>query len=169
MDIVGYSRMATDDQHRRLRALQEIVRATQDFRRLDGSDRLIRIPTGDGMALVFFDTPVTAVTCAVEIARRVKQQGDVPLRIGVNSGPVYRIADINSNVNVAGEGINFAQRVMDCGDEGHLQLTKNVADVLRNLTSTAMKIGYGAGSALRQHLRDLPGALDAALAGGIRH
>jgi class 3 adenylate cyclase len=132
MDIVGYSKLLMDQQKEGLRKLQEVVLATDECRRAQ-KDNLIRLPTGDGMALVFFGDPEAPVRCAVEISRALRAQLDIELRMGVHSGLVYHIADINTNMNVAGGGINIAQRVMDCGDSGHILLSKRVADDLGQL------------------------------------
>ena len=132
MDIVGYSKSLIDQQRGRLRRLQEIVLATQECQSTNAGD-LIRLPTGDGMALVFFGDPEAPVRCAVEVSRALKSEPEIELRSGVHSGLVYRIADVNTNMNVAGGGINVAQRVMDCGDSGHIILSKRVADDLGQL------------------------------------
>lgn len=133
-DIVGYSRLATDTQQTMLRQLQRIVRGTEEFQRAQREDRLIRLPTGDGMALAFFVDPESPVRCAVAISKALQAHPDIHLRMGMNAGPVYRVKDINGNWNVAGEGINIAQRVMDCGDAGHVLVSKVLTDVLRQLT-----------------------------------
>ncbi len=127
MDIVSYSTLPMDDQEHVLRDLQEKVRSNQEFIAAQMEDRLIRLPTGDGMALVFFKDAEAPVRCALDLARNL---GEMKLRMGINSGPVYRVADINANHNVAGAGINMAQRVMDCGDAGHILVSKATADVL---------------------------------------
>lgn len=137
MDIVGYSRLTMDQQTKTIGQLQEIVRATAAFRRAQSQRRLISLPTGDGMALVFFTDPTAPVECAAEIARALKSQSPFGLRMGVHTGPVYRVADINTNMNVAGGGINIAQRVMDCGDAGHILLSKAAADMLCQLDAWA--------------------------------
>ncbi len=134
MDLVGYSTLAIDRQASLLQQLQEIVKSTPEFQRAQAANRLIRLPTGDGMALVFFQDPIAPVQCALNIARALKSRPDIKLRMGVHSGPVSRIADINANKNIAGGGINFAQRVMDCGDAGHILLSQNVAEVLSQLS-----------------------------------
>ena len=132
-DIVGYSKLMIDQQSERLQELQEIVRNTQEFQRAQAANQLLRLPTGDGMALSFFGDPEAPVRCAVEISRALKNNPAIKLRMGVHSGLVYRIADINANMNVAGGGINTAQRVMDVGDDGHILLSKRVADDLGQL------------------------------------
>ena len=134
MDVVGYSRMPTDIQQETLRRLQQIVRSGNEFRNAQQQKRLISLPTGDGMALAFFTDPEGCVRCAVEITRALQGQDAIPMRMGMHAGPVYRVEDINANQNVAGEGINIAQRVMDCGDAGHILVSKSLADVLRQLT-----------------------------------
>lgn len=132
MDLVGYSTLLIDEQRMRLRTLQEMVLATVECRNTNARD-LIRLPTGDGMALVFFGDPEAPVRCATEISRALREETDLKLRLGVHSGLVYRVADINTNLNVTGGGINTAQRVMDCGDHGHILVSKRVADDLGQL------------------------------------
>ena len=131
-DIVGYSKLAIDQQSEVLRTLNEVVRGTDQFQRADASGKLLRIPTGDGMVLVFFTHPQDPADCAVQIARRLKGHPDVPLRMGIHSGPVNRVSDVNERSNVAGAGINIGQRVMDCGDAGHILVSKRVAEDLDN-------------------------------------
>ena len=133
-DIVGYSKLPMDLQRSYLHQFQEVVRNTAAFRQAHAADQLISLPTGDGMALAFFGDPMAAVHCAVEISRGLKQYPHIKLRMGVNTGPVYHVADINANRNVAGGGINIAQRVMDCGDAGHILVSQNMADVLLQLS-----------------------------------
>jgi serine/threonine protein kinase/tetratricopeptide (TPR) repeat protein/TolB-like protein len=133
-DIVGYSKLPMDEQQKQLRRLQTIVRETREFSRARSQDQLISLPTGDGMALVFFGEPESAARCALELGEQLRRSPEINLRIGLNSGPVYRLADINANRNVAGGGINIAQRIMDCGDAGHILVSKSVADVLGELT-----------------------------------
>jgi class 3 adenylate cyclase len=137
MDIVGYSKLLIDEQTARLQELQDTVRNTQEFQRAQAADQLLRLPTGDGMALSFFGDPESPVRCAVEISRALRTHPDLRLRMGVNRGLVYRINDITENLNIAGGGINFAQRVMDCGDAGHILLSKRVADDLGQLSRWA--------------------------------
>ncbi|HLL75066.1 MAG TPA: AAA-like domain-containing protein [Pyrinomonadaceae bacterium] len=133
-DIVGYSRLPMDRQTRVLQELYDIVRATEEYRRAV-QGQIISLPTGDGMALVFFGDPETALRCAVEIGRALRRTPSLQLRMGVHSGPVYRVDDINTNMNVAGGGINMAQRVMDCGDAGHILVSRRVADDLLQLST----------------------------------
>ena len=135
MDIVSYSTLPMDHQQRVLHELQEAVRSTPEFVRAQSKDHLLRLPTGDGMALVFFVDPEAPVRCALELSRSLRDHPDIKLRMGIHSGPVYRIADINANLNVAGGGINLAQRVMDCSDGGHILVSKAAADVLRQVGS----------------------------------
>ena len=134
MDIVAYSKLPMDEQQKVLRLLQESVRGTQEFARAQAKDELIRLPTGDGMALVFFTDPEAPVRCALELSHTLRDHPEIPLRMGIHSGPVYRVADINANRNVAGGGTNIAQRVMDCGDAGHILVSGAVAEVLRQLS-----------------------------------
>jgi len=135
MDIVGYSSFRMDEQQKLLRQLQSVVRETHEFARARSQDQLISLPTRDGMALVFFGEPESAVRCAVELGHQLRHFPEIQLRMGLNSGPVYRVADINANRNVAGGGINIAQRVMDCGDAGHILVSESVADVLGQLSA----------------------------------
>jgi class 3 adenylate cyclase len=134
-DIVAYSRLPMDRQEQALLRLQEAVRATQEFKRAQISDQLIRLPTGDGMALVFFGDVAAPVRCALELHRILRQWPEMKLRMGIHTGPVYRVEDINAARNVAGGGINIAQRVMDCGDAGHILISKSVADVLDQVST----------------------------------
>ncbi|HEY1241359.1 MAG TPA: adenylate/guanylate cyclase domain-containing protein [Bryobacteraceae bacterium] len=135
MDIVGYSKFATDEQTRLIHKLHKAVRNSPSFQQLQHGDDLIRLPAGDGMALVFFRDPVLAAKCAMEIAAECKPDPQLLLRMGINSGPVYRVSDINSQTNVAGAGINDAQRVMSCAQDGQILLSKSTADVLLNLST----------------------------------
>jgi serine/threonine protein kinase/tetratricopeptide (TPR) repeat protein len=133
-DIVAYSRQPMDQQEKMLRKLQHIVRNTTEFAKAQASDQLICLPTGDGMALVFFGDPEAPVRCASELSRALRQQV-MKLRMGIHSGPVYRVADINANRNVAGGGINIAQSVMDCGDAGHILVSGMVAEILGQVST----------------------------------
>ena len=130
IDIDGYSKLLIDEQRERLQALNEIVRNTAQFRSSDANGMLVRIPTGDGMALIFRDTVEAPLRCAVEISQAVKTHPEIQLRIGIHSGPVSEVADVNERTNIAGAGIDIAQRVMDCGDAGHILLSKHVAEDL---------------------------------------
>jgi len=133
LDIVAYSRLPMEQQAGVLHRLQELVRQTPEFPRAQKTHRLITLPTGDGMALVFFNDPEAPARCAVELAQAIRAEPGLELRMGIHTGPVYRVADINANRNVAGGGINLAQRVMDCGDGGHILVSQSVADVLGHL------------------------------------
>src|SRR5438552_8148959 len=131
IDIVAYSKMATDDQRAAIEKLNQIVQSTDEFRQAESENRLIKLATGDGMALIFYHSPEDPVECALEISRAIKEQhSNLRLRMGVNSGPVSGVVDVNGRANVAGAGINTAQRVMDCGDAGHILLSKRVAEDL---------------------------------------
>jgi TolB-like protein/Tfp pilus assembly protein PilF len=130
MDLVGYSKLLLDEQREQLQRLTEIVRDTEQVRAAEAADKLIRLPVGDGMALVFFSSPEAPVRCAIEISERLKQYPQLKLRMGIHSGPVNEVRDVNDRANVAGAGINIAQRVMDCGDAGHILLSKRVAEDL---------------------------------------
>ena len=130
IDIVGYSKLLINEQQGLLSVLNGIVRATDKFRAAEGAGRFLKIPTGDGMALVFYDSPETPVECALEIARADIAHPELQLRMGIHSGPVSTVVDVNQRANVAGGGINMAQRVMDCGDAGHILLSKRVAEDL---------------------------------------
>jgi serine/threonine protein kinase/tetratricopeptide (TPR) repeat protein/TolB-like protein len=134
MDIVAYSKLPMDVQHEAIRQLRKAVRATPEFENAQARNELIRLPTGDGMALVFFNDPEAPVRCAMEVTRALREQPEIPLRMGIHSGPVYRVADINANLNVAGGGINMAQRVMDCCDAGHILVSEGMAKVLSQLS-----------------------------------
>jgi TolB-like protein/tetratricopeptide (TPR) repeat protein len=130
MDMVGYSELLIDEQRELQQKLSEIVRGTQQFRAAEAAKKLVTIPTGDGMALVFFNSLEAPVRCAIEIAQALKESRPVGLRMGIHSGPVNVVADVNQQTNVAGTGINVAQRVMDCGDAGHILLSRRVAEDL---------------------------------------
>src|SRR5437764_6649543 len=128
LDVVGYSKLLVNEQREVVQQLTDVVRNVPQVRKSDASGKLIRIPLGDGMALVFFQTPEEPVQCAMEIARTLKTHPRLRLRMGVHSGPVDEVKDVNDRTNVAGAGINIAQRVMGCGDAGHILLSKRVAD-----------------------------------------
>src|SRR6201981_3378110 len=130
IDIVGYSKLLINEQSEQLQKLKEIVRGTEQFRLAEADGRLLRLPTGDGGALVFRTSPEAPVLCALEISKELKNHPDLRVRMGIHSGPVSEIADLNEQANIAGAGINVAQRVMDCGDAGHILLSKHVADDL---------------------------------------
>jgi len=130
IDIVGYSKLLVKQQSELLRELNELVSGTNEFRQADSAGKLVRLPTGDGMALVFRTNPEAPVECAVEIAQALKSHPAIQLRMGIHSGPVNDVVDVNQRANIAGVGINMAQRVMDCGDAGHILLSKHVAEDL---------------------------------------
>src|SRR5512140_3679891 len=129
-DIVGYSKLPIHQQRAFVERLNEIVRGTDEFQAAETAGRLITIPTGDGVTLVFYDSPETPAECALEISRALKKHPELQLRMGVHSGPVSGVIDATGKANVAGPGINIAQRVMDCGDAGHILLSKHVAEDL---------------------------------------
>src|SRR5438552_4548312 len=132
IDIVGYSKLLIHEQTEQLQKLREIARATEQFRAAQAEGKLLRLPTGDGGALVFSDSPETPVACALEISKALKNYPNLRVRMGVHSGPVKEVTDLNEQANIAGAGINIAQRVMDCGDAGHILLSKRVADDLEH-------------------------------------
>src|SRR5262249_8275498 len=128
--IVGYTLRPMEEQPKLVDELQALIRETGEFRRAETSGELICRPAGDGMALVFFRDPVAPVQCALQVARALRTRPHLQLRMGLHSGPVYRVAAINASASVAGGGINLAQRVMDCGDAGHILLSSVVRDLL---------------------------------------
>ncbi|MEY2539339.1 MAG: hypothetical protein QOG67_3079, partial [Verrucomicrobiota bacterium] len=130
IDIVGYTKLLTNEQHALVDQLNQVVRSSDEFKKAEAADRLIKIPTGDGMALIFYKSPEQPVECALEIHRALKTHPELRVRIGVHSGPVSAVIDVNGRANAAGIGINIAQRVMDCGDIGHILLSKRVAEDL---------------------------------------
>lgn len=133
MDLVAFSTWPMEEQREQLNKLQQIVRSTSQYQAFERDKQLISLPTGDGMALVFFGDPVAPVKCALEIASMLKLHPKLKLRMGLNTGPVYRVADINANLNVNGGGINVAQRIMDAGNAGHILLSQTTAEVLLQL------------------------------------
>src|SRR4029077_15859046 len=130
IDIVGYSKLVTSEQRRLLELLHQIVRECEHFRAAEAKGRLITVPTGDGMALVFYNTPEAPVECALEVSRAASEHPELKLRIGIHSGPVSGVVDVSGRSNIAGAGINMAQRVMDCGDAGHILVSKHMAEDL---------------------------------------
>src|SRR6476661_5752777 len=130
IDIVGYSKGLINEQSESLQKLKEIVRGTEQFRIAEAEGKLLRLPTGDGGALVFRNSPEAPVLCAMEIANALKSHPELHVRMGIHSGPVNEISDLNEQANIAGAGINIAQRVMDCGDAGHILLSRHVAEDL---------------------------------------
>jgi TolB-like protein/Tfp pilus assembly protein PilF len=143
LDFVGYSKLLVEEQVQLIQELTEIVRATECFRNAVRNGKLIRVPTGDGMALAFFGSPEEPVRCALEISKALQSRPQIQLRMGVHSGPVNRILDVNEKTNIAGAGINVAQRVLDCGDAGHILLSAHIAEDLT-------EVGHW-----RAHLHDL--------------
>src|SRR5437870_6599934 len=130
MDVVGYSKLLLDEQRELQQQLTQIVGNIEQVRAAESAGKLIRVPTGDGMALVFFHSPEAPVQCALEISRALKHHPNIQLRMGIHSGPVREVKDVSDRTNVAGAGINIAQRVMDCGDAGHILLSKRASDDL---------------------------------------
>jgi TolB-like protein/class 3 adenylate cyclase/Flp pilus assembly protein TadD len=130
VDIVGYSKLLINEQSERIQELREIVRGTEQFRLAEAEAKLMRLPTGDGGALVFRTSPEAPVLCALEISKALKEHPELRVRMGIHSGPVNEVADLNEQMNMAGAGVNIAQRVMDCGDAGHILLSKHAAEDL---------------------------------------
>src|SRR5213080_1509968 len=130
IDVVGYSKFSINEQGVVVDELNQAVRTSEQFQKAEAAARLIKIPTGDGMVLVFYTSPEAPAQCAVEISRAVKEHPRLQLRMGIHSGPVSGVADVNERANLAGAGINIAQRIMDCGDAGHILLSKHVAEDL---------------------------------------
>src|SRR5438067_4947005 len=143
MHIVGFSKSLINEQSEMLRQLNQVVRDTDQVKAAEAAGRLVRIPTGDGMALGFFTTPDAPLRSAIEISQALKSLPNIPVRMGINSGPVDEIVDVNERSNIAGTGITLAQRVMDCGDAGHILLSNRLADDLAQYASW------------RPHLHDL--------------
>src|SRR3989454_1058117 len=132
IDIVGYSKLLINEQSEQIQKLKEIVRGTEQFRLAEAEGKLLRLPTGDGGALVFRNSPEAPVLCALEISKELKNHPELHVRMGIHSGPVNEVTDLNEQANIAGAGINIAQRVMDCGDAGHILLSKHVAEDLEH-------------------------------------
>src|SRR5256714_8902019 len=138
IDIVAYSKLLINEQSEQIQKLKTIVRGTEQFRLAAAEGKLLRLPTGDGGALVFRTSPEAPVFCALEITKELqrypgsKEKPQLRLRMGIHSGPVNEVTDLNEQANIAGAGINIAQRVMDCGDAGHILLSKRVADDLEH-------------------------------------
>ncbi|PYI55335.1 MAG: hypothetical protein DMC62_03440, partial [Verrucomicrobia bacterium] len=130
IDIVGYSKLSVNEQHAAVEELNQVVRSSEQFQKAEAANRLLKIPTGDGMALVFYTSPEAPAQCAVEISCALKEHPRLHLRMGIHSGPVSGVVDVNERANLTGAGINMAQRVMDCGDAGHILLSKHVAEDL---------------------------------------
>jgi adenylate cyclase len=130
IDIVAYSKLSINEQRAAIDELTQVVRASEQFQSTEAAGRLIKIPTGDGMALVFYTSPEAPAQCAIEISRILKEHPRLQLRMGVHSGPVSGVIDVNGHANLAGAGLNIAQRVMACGDAGHILVSKHVAEDL---------------------------------------
>src|SRR5215468_5342201 len=130
IDIVGYSKLLISEQSEQLETLKRIVRGTEQFQLAETEGKLLRLPTGDGGALVFRNSPEAPVRCALEISKELKKHPELRVRMGIHSGPVNEVVDLNEKANIAGAGINVAQRVMDCGDAGHILLSRHVAEDL---------------------------------------
>src|ERR1700726_3579071 len=130
IDIVGYSKLLINEQSAQLETLKKIVRGTEQFRLAEAEGKLLRLPTGDGGALVFRNSLEAPVLCALEISKELKNHPELHVRMGIHSGPVNEVTDLNEQANIAGAGVNIAQRVMDCGDAGHILVSKRVADDL---------------------------------------
>ena len=132
IDIVGYSKLNIHEQSEQIQKLKEIVRGTEQFRLAQAEGKLLRLPTGDGGALVFRNSPEAPVMCALEISKELKKHPELRVRMGIHSGPVNEVTDLNEQANIAGAGINIAQRIMDCGDAGHILLSRHVAEDLEH-------------------------------------
>src|SRR2546423_9429877 len=132
IDIVGYSKLLINEQSDQIQKLKAILRGTEQVRIAEAEGKLLRLPTGDGGALVFRNSPEAPVLCALEISEELKKHPELRVRMGIHSGPVNAITDLNEQANVAGAGINIAQRVMDCGDAGHILLSRHVAEDLEH-------------------------------------
>src|SRR5437868_4412316 len=130
IDVAGYSKLSNNEQIELLQQLNQIVRSTECFRSAEASGKLNRVPTGDGMALLFSRSPEEPVRCALEISRALQDHPRIRLRMGIHSGPVAPVRDVNEQTNMTGSGINVAQRVLDCGDGGHILLSGHVAEDL---------------------------------------
>src|ERR1041385_2953250 len=131
IDIVGYSKLSINQQRAVVEKLTSIVQSSEQYQHAETAGRLIKIPTGDGMALVFYTTPESPVQCAIEISAALKKHPSLQLRMGVHSGPVSGVIDVNGRANLAGAGLNIAQRVMSCGDAGHILVSKHVVEDLQ--------------------------------------
>src|SRR5206468_2064969 len=130
IDIVGYSKLLINEQSEQIQKLKDIVRSTEQFRLAEAEGKLLRLSTGDGGALVFRNNSEAPVLCALEIGKELKKHPELRVRMGIHSGPVNDVTDLNEQANIAGAGINIAQRVMDCGDASHILLSRHVAEDL---------------------------------------
>src|SRR5205809_4460646 len=140
IDIVSYSKLLITEQSEQIQKLKQIVRGMEQFRLAEAEGKLLRLPTGDGGALVFRTSPEAPVRCAIEISRELKRHPELRVRMGIHSGTVNAISDLNEQANIAGAGINIAQRVMDCGDAGHILLSQHVADDLEQYPRVAFAL-----------------------------
>src|SRR5438132_5864132 len=127
VDIVGYSKLLTDEQSEARQELNQIVRDTAAVREAEAAGQLIILPTGDGMAMVFTGSGEGPAECALEVSQALRAQPSLPVRMGIHSGPVQHVRDANARENISGVGINIARRVMDCGDAGHILVSKRFA------------------------------------------
>src|SRR5207247_9799591 len=132
IDIVGYSKLLITEQSEQIQKLKQIVSGTEQVRLAEAEGKLLRLPTGDGGALVFRTSPEAPVLCAMEISKALKNHPELHVRMGIHSGPVNEVTDLNEQANIAGAGINIAQRVMECGDAGHILISKHVAEDLEH-------------------------------------
>src|SRR5260370_12413579 len=130
IDIVGYSKLRINEQSAQIETLREIVRGTEQYRTAEAEGKLLRLPTGDGGALAFRNSPEAPVLCAEEIAKALKSHPEIRVRMGIHSGPVNEVTDLNEQANIAGAGINIAQRIMDCGYACHILVSKHAAEDL---------------------------------------
>src|SRR5947207_9882070 len=130
IDIVGYSKLRINEQSAQIDTLRDIVRGTEQFHAAEAEGKLLRLPSGDGGALAFRNSPEAPVLCAEEIAKALKSHPEIRVRMGIHSGPVNEVTDLNEQANIAGAGINVAQRIMDCGDAGHILVSKHAAEDL---------------------------------------
>src|SRR5438477_6628850 len=130
IDIVGYSKLLINEQSEQIQKLKAIIRGTEQVRLAEAEGKLLRLPTGDGGALVFRTSPEAPLLCALEISKELKKHPELQVRMGIHSGPVNEVTDLDEQANIAGAGINIAQRVMDCGDAGHILLSRHVAEDL---------------------------------------
>ena len=175
IDIVGYSKLLINEQTAQMETLRQIVRGTEQFRTAEAEGKLLRLPTGDGGALVFRNSPEAPALCALEISRELKNHPELKVRMAIHSGPVNAITDLNEQANIAGAGINYAQRVMDCGDAGHILLSRHLAEdleayprwepLLHDLGQTAVKHGV---ITLLGQCQELAGRKDDARASFLR-
>jgi class 3 adenylate cyclase len=108
VDIVGCSRLLTNEQRERLEELNAVVHSTDQFRSANAADKLVRLTTGDGMALAFFTSPDAPVRCALQIADGLRNEAHLPLRMGIHSGPVDPVSELNDRPNIAGHSVRIS-------------------------------------------------------------